>query len=244
MAITMLGRRAMALCLCVTALWVAGCASEPRNAQTDATIKTVAVVSMLEEDIHLRKLGLTVFNNDTRPIGRDMGLNRLAVQTVEARLRKARPEWLIVASDADSKALATQVARPTFNAFYPEGVKAELAAIAKRTNADALFVVVPTTRENAPPGRGVGALVRALPGMDPRLDIQAYVLLVLVDAKGEQITNRSTGNEGLRTLTASALGLSGDLTSLESGETRSRLVEAIQRQLVTALNTASGYMGY
>lgn len=244
MRITRLGKAVAAIGLSIAALLLAGCASEPRSVQTDAQIKTVAVISMLNEDIQLRKLGLTVFNNDARSLGRDLGLNSLAVKTIESRLRKSRPDWVIAAADADSGALAARVARPTFNAFYPDDVKIELAAIAKRTKADALFVVVPTTRDNAMPGRGVGAVVRALPGLEPKLEIQAYVLLMLVDSKGEQITNRSTGNEGIRMLPANAMGLSGDLASLESGNTRARLADAVRQQLVTALNAASGYMGY
>lgn len=244
MRITRLGKAAKAIAFSIAAMLLAGCASEPRNMQTDVQIKTVAVVSMLDEDVQLRKLGLTIFNNDARFLGRDLGLNRLAVKTIESRLRQSRPGWKIVAADVDSTALAARVARPTFNAFYPDDVKAELAVIAKRTSADALFVVVPTTRDNAMPGRGVAAVVRALPGLDPKLEIQAYVLLMLVDSKGEQITNRSTGNEGIRMLPARAMGLSGDLAVLESGNTRARLAEAVQQQLVAALNAASGYMGY
>jgi hypothetical protein len=242
MRFSTVGRLTTATLLSVAGLLSAGCANQPRTPSADVAIKKVAVVSMLDDAVHVRKFGLTVFNSEARPLG-DLDLNRLAVQTVEGRLRRARPDWVIVPSGTDPQALAVKAARPALN-FYPDEVSSELVAIAKRTEADALFLVIPLTEARMTPGRGVGALVNTTPGLESKLQLQAYVALRLVDAKGEQLSLGTTGKDWIIAVPANALGVSDDLATLESTNVRDRVSNALRRQLVNGLNTASSTMGY
>jgi hypothetical protein len=245
MSLVLSHRLVIRLVLSCSIAALTGCATTPpRDLAADASIKTVVVLSMLKDDAAIRKLGLTVFNNDEVALGERGAFNQLAVETVEARLRKARPSWSIVPSGANSVELAGKMERPAFAGDFTAKVKDDLAAIAQRTGADALFVVAEWQPANMP-GRGVGAVVRALPGLNPTVHLHTHVLLLLVDKQGQAITNRHGGDRALTTtLTASDMGLTGDLASLDAGDNRARMAAALRRQLVTSLDAASAAMGY
>lgn len=229
----------------VVAGLAAGCAAPTpvRDLQADAWIKTVAVVPMLKEDAQVRRLGLTVFNNDEAVVAAQAGFNQLAVATVEARLRQARPAWRIVQAQANSAELADKFASRVLTGSLTAKVQGDLAAIAQRTGADVLFVVGEGQRENLT-GRGVGAILRALPGVQPKLQVHAYVSVLMVDKQGELISGRSGGVKEVLFMPAADVGLSGDLVSLDVGDTRVKVMETLRQRLVTVLQVASESMGY
>lgn len=220
-----------------------GCASPvPRDVAADASIKTVAVVSMLRDDPEIRKIGLTIFGNDQRPLGKPGVFGPLAVQAIEARLRVARPGWAIVASGANSAELAAKMQRPSFGGGI-SAVKDDLIGIAQRTGADALLVLAEFENPNMP-GRGVGAVVLAPPGLTPKLRLHANVSLLLVDRQGEILIGRGGGVAAAPQLPASELGLSADLATWNDADKRGRLVGALKREMLAALESASRSMGY
>lgn len=240
----LLRRTVVRLALMCSMAALAGCATQPpRDLAADASIKTVAIVSMLYDDARIKKLGLTVFNNDEATLGERGVFNQLAIETVEARLRRARPGWSIVPSGANSTELAAKMERPAFGADFTGKVKDELAGIAQRTGADALVVVAEWQPANTH-GRGVGAVVRALPGLKPTVEIHTHVLVILVDKRGEAIINRHGGHQAQAILPAGDMGLTGDLASLGVGDNRARMAAALRRQLVASLDAASAAMGY
>lgn len=225
------------------ALLLAGCASTQRTQQTDENIKTVAVVSLLQENAPMVRLGLTVFNNDATTLPQGGALNRIALGTIETRLRAARPAWVIKDSGADPVALGDKLRKGgmSFGGGFTSNVKEDLVAITRKTGADALFVIVDTTSENAP-GRGVGMVLRALPGLSPRAILHSRVLLILVDKNGNEVTNRNASIEVSKP--ASELALTGDLDSLDRADNRAKISQLLQQQLPVGLNAAAGYLGY
>jgi hypothetical protein len=232
----------MALALGLATLLGCASPSPPRDAAADASIKTVAVVSMFGDDPEVRKIGLTVFGNDQRPLGEPGVFGALAVQTMEARLRAARPNWAIVASGASSAELAAKMRRPSMGGGI-SSVKDDLIGVARRTGADAVLVLAEFENPNYV-GRGVGAVVTAPPGLAPRLRLHANVSLLLVDARGEVLIVRNGGALPNAQLQASELGLGADLALLNDADKRARLVAALKREMLAALAAASSSMGY
>jgi hypothetical protein len=220
---------------------VTGCASTARTPQADASIKTVTVVSMLHEDAPIARVGLTVFNNAVTRLPQGGSLNKIATETIEARIRTARPSWEIKPSGVDSVALSAKFRQGgTSWTSHTGKVKDDLVAIARKTGSDAMLVVSDMTLENSP-GRGVGVVLRALPGTKPTVTIHAHVMLQLVDRDGNEITNRTGDNI---VVPASQLGLTDDLASVDSGNNREKLTEAMRRQLAESLAKSAAHMGY
>jgi hypothetical protein len=227
-------------------VWIAlvttlsGCASAPRTIDSDKGIKKVAIVSMLDENAPIVHVGLTAFNNDHATIDQHGELNRIATDTIEQRLHTARPDWAIVPVAPDP-ALATKSGSGIPWTSFTGNVKEDLQRIARDNDADLVFAVVTTTRENSP-GRGVGIWMRAL-SKDSlgTVLVHAHVLLVLVDRNGTEITNRSGPDADLK---ASELGLNYDLSSLKDLQVQQRVNAALREQLRVALTQAAKNMGY
>jgi hypothetical protein len=222
------------------AVLLSACASGPRSAALDKDVKKVVIVSMLEENAPVIHVGLTVFNNDRTTVPQHGELNRLASSVVEQRLHAARPEWMIVAMKPD-EALAKKNNGSVSWSGFTGNVKGDLQRIARDNDADFIFAVVDTTRENSS-GRGVGIWLRAIrkESLGSAL-VHAHVLLVLVDKSGNEVTNRS-GSDG--SVPASDLGLNYDLSSLKDSQVEARVSVAMRTQLSKALSEAAQSMGY
>lgn len=220
-----------------------GCAGAARRTvDTDAAIRSVAVVSLLQEDVPVQKIGLTVFNNDARTVPMSGELNKIAVAVVESRLKVARPAWVVKPSNADGAKLSQKFGGAGISWSSHTGtIKSDLAALANSAGVDALFVVIDTALENER-GKGVGVVLRALPGMEPSALIHANVLVVLVDRSGNEITNRI--GSGSTTTRASELGLTVDLGSLGQPEVQKALQEQWRAKLSANTTMAMERMGY
>jgi hypothetical protein len=219
---------------------LSGCASAPRNMESDKGVKKVAVVSMIEENAPVVHVGLTVFNNDHTTVDQHGELNRIATDVIEQRLRAARPEWTVVPVQSN-EALAKKSASgiPLFS--FTGNVKEDLQRIARDADADLVFAVIDVTRENSF-GRGVGVWTRALSKDSVgRALVHAHVLLVLVDRNGAEITNRGGSDANVL---ASELGLNYDLSSLKDPQVQERVSASMRKQLGVALTEAATNMGY
>ena len=224
----------------VFAILLSGCASAPRTIEADKGVRKVTVVSMLKEEAPVVHLGFTVFNNDRTTVDQHGELNRLATQLIEQRLHAARPDWIVVPVHSN-QALAQKSAIGTRWMSSTGNVKEDLQRVARDTDADLVFAIVDTTRENSP-GRGMGIQMRAL-SKDSlgSAQVHAHVLLVLVDKNGTEITNRSGSDAKVN---ASELGLNYDLSSLQDTQVQQRVSEALREQLRVALTEAARSMGY
>jgi hypothetical protein len=230
----------LALASIALAVLLCGCASAPRSIESDKNVKKVAIVSMLQENAPVVHVGFTVFNNDRTTVDQRGELNRLATEVIGERLRNARPQWAVVPVQPNQE-LAKKSASGTPWITFTGNVKEDLQRIARDADADLVFAVIDTTRENSP-GRGVGIWMRAVSkdSLGNAL-VHAHVLLVLVDRNGTEITNRSGSDANVP---ASELGLNYDLSSLEDPQVQQRVSAAMRKQLGTALTEAARNMGY
>jgi hypothetical protein len=226
--------------LIAASILLSACASTQRSPEIDKNVKRVAIVSMLEENAPVAHIGLTVFNNDRAFVAQYGELNRIAISVIEQHLHVERPEWTILPIKPDDALTKKNNGSVSWSGFTGN-VKEDLQRIARDNDADLVFAVVDTRRENSN-GRGVGVWLRATSkdSLGNAL-VHAHVLLVLVDKNGNEITNRS-GADG--NVPASELGLNYDLSSLKDPQVQERVSTAMRAQLRQALSTAVKYMGY
>lgn len=236
------GRRmtsSLAASIALAAL-LTGCASAPRTLETDKGVKRVAIVSMLQENAPVVHIGLTVFNNDRTTVDQRGELNRVATSVIEQRLHAARPDWKIVPVPLDPALVKKSNGAIPWTSFTGS-VKEDLQRIARDADADLVFAVVDTTRENST-GRGVGISTRSLTRDSAGMAlVHAHVLLVLAGRDGIEITNRSGADV---TVPGTELGLNYDLSSLKDPQVQERVSAALRKQLEVALNGAAAHMGY
>lgn len=227
--------------LVVIAALFTGCAAlPPRTAQDDKDIKTVAIVSLLEENTPVMHVGLTVFNNDFATVDQRGALNRTAQEVLAQRLRAARPGWNVVEVKPDP-ALAKKLNSGSPWVSATDRVKDELQASARDTGADLVFAIIDTTMENVP-GRGMGIRTVGFTRTSAlTAHIHAHIKLVLLDKNAQAIRFGGGPNSSMP---AADLGLNYDLSSLKDPTVEQRVAEAIRKQLATAITAAATSMGY
>jgi hypothetical protein len=221
---------------------VAGCASAPRTSADDQTVHKVAVLSLLDEQTPVSRVGLTVFNNARESIDQRGTLNAFANEVLEKRLHAARPNWTVVQADADAKGLAKKNEGPAWTSFTGR-ISGDLQQIAQHSGADLMFVAIDTTLENSL-GRGVGVWMRTISlSSVTNAHLHTHVLLVLVDRDGKELARYSAA-DGDKTVDAKSLGLSYDLSTLQQPNVKERVSEALHQQLAQGLTQAARGMGY
>lgn len=216
-----------------TALLLAACAA-PRTAQDDAAVRSVAVVSLLDESGPVRRLGFTVFGNARDGIPQDGKLKQVAVDTVRQRLAGTRPQWTVKAADLD----------------LPGGAKpnagsntAALAALAARMGVDQIFVLEDTIGQNLP-GQGVGLTFRTMGDKAGPMMVHAYIGLVVLDRNGKELVRRSAIRNNPQMTPETELGLRPDLSNLGDPKVRETVSQALQRRLKGAIEEAMERAGY
>ena len=228
---------------------LAACTAPPKRSQADdAAIRSVAVVSVLDEKTPVHRIGLTVFNNKTVVIDQTGVLNDFAMSTVEATLRKARPSWEIKDARAAVPALTARNLAWSLSRSWGSHVgkiSSELGALATQLGVDAVFVVI-DYQGDKPPAPSVGAYARTM-SLNSLNDfvVHADVLLVLVNQKGEQITYRGAErNTTYLSTPAVALGLDYDMSSLSTAEGDRMIRRMSQERLRAVLERAAQHLGY
>ena len=215
---------------------LAGCASKPRTAQEDSKIKSVAIVSAMDEQIKVRKLGVTVFGNIQQSVNMNGLLKSTASDVLNERFRTSRPAWVVKAAEHDSAALAAKLSGPTLSLTTLTGrISNELRAIAASADVDALFVVIDDAPGNYP-GRGVGVVAR-----DDQATLHTYVHLLLVLRNGEEIYLDGGGN---RAVPLQSLGISPDLATLKDPNVQARVSSVLAGELRTRLQAITRKYGY
>jgi hypothetical protein len=227
----------------VSCTLVACAAPVKRTSADDQSIRSVAVVSLLNEKTTVDRIGLTVFNNKSVLIDQSGVLNNVAIAAVEGSLRAARPAWEMKDARREVAALVERKnAAGTSWTSAVSSISGELASLANRLNVDAMFVVVDHNLENMP-GRGVGARLRTLSVNSVRdITVHAVTLVVLVDRSGKEVTNRWA--TPFQTLPAAELGIDYEMSVLATPEGQQRLRSLMQQRLQTSLTAATAAMGY
>ena len=233
------------LCALVATL-LCGCAAPAiRTPEIDKSVKSVAVISLLDEQTRVERIGLTAFNNKAVVIDQTGTLNGLAIDTIEATLRASRPTWVL--KDARSEVGAMLAAKKAGGTSWSSQVSAfqkELAELGKKLDVDLMFVVVDFNLENSP-GRGVGVRLRTMSlSSVSEATVHSVCLLVLVDRNGKEIMNRWGGPATYAKIPAASLGLDYDLSAIDSPETKEKLKALMRERLKASLSSSSGAMGY
>lgn len=219
--------------IAVAGLLLAGCTA-PRTLQDDASVRSVAVVSLLDESGPVRRLGLTVFNNNQGAVDQDGKLKQVALATVRQRLKSARPQWAVKSGDIDVKAAGKRSASDN---------AAALAELARRLDVDQLFVLEDSTSENYP-GRGVGVTFRAVGGDPGGVMVHAFVTLVVMDRQGKVLVARGATRNNPQQVPNSELGLRSDMGTLNDPTVKERVSQALQRRLAASVEEAMTRAGY
>lgn len=236
-------RRRITLGMLVIVSFLTACAYPPRTVSDDAAIRTVAVLSTLDEVAPVRRIGITVFNNKDTTADQGGALGKAAVGAAERRLASARPTWTFRDATAESAALRAKYADKGFWVPDRKQLPADLAQIATRLNADALFLIEGRSNENMP-GRGVGVI-----GRNPfsfstlkTATVHAHLSVALVGRDGKDINGRSAYPFSL--IPAAELGLTYELDTLDDPSVKERLGRALATEAEKAVNEALGRLGY
>ena len=223
-----------------------GCAaSSIRTPAIDSPIKSVAVVSLLDEKTRVERIGLTVFNNKAETVDQTGSLNAFAIDTVEESLRQSRPGWKLKDGRAEIQSLlAAKKAGGTSWNSQVSAFQKDLAAVAKKLDVDLMFVVVDFAPENTP-GRGVGVRLRTM-SLSTLNDatIHAVCLLVLVDRNGNEVTNRWGSQTAIAKIPAGEIGIDYELSNVADPEMQAKLKSLMRERLKASLEAAAKNMGY
>ena len=227
--------------LAVAAAWalvgLAGCASPPRTPDMDKEVRRVAVLSLMEEQNPVQRLGLTIFDANTGHLDQRGQLNPWAITQVEQRLRRARPQWAIVDGRPESAKLGTVRER--------DDLSERVAAVAQRLGVDQVFVVYDVRYDNWI-GQGVGLFIRTI--SKERLgdaSVYAMVRVAVYDRNGKYLLSRGSAETSrFYRVPAVNLGLNYDMSAMDRPEVRAKVQAVLELQLGRVLEESLTSAGY
>jgi hypothetical protein len=223
-------------------LLLVGCTAA-RTLQDDATVRSVAVVSLVDESASIRRLGLTVFNNNEAIVDQDGKLKQAAVDTVIQRLKSARPQWVVKVGDMDRNGVGGLDHKSSAGRRSASDNVNALVDLARRLDVDQLFVVEDTAGENNP-GHGVGITFRAITGDPGTVMVHGFVALVVMDRNGKVLVTRGAINNNPQPVPNTELGLRSDMSTLSDSKVKENVSLALQRRLKASVEEAMTRAGY
>ena len=213
--------------LVVAAVFVAGCTTTPPQPDSYSnSIRSIGLLSTLPADAKAVRIGLTVFNNDSRQISMSGEPTAIVLSEIEARLSKSKQNWVL-----------QRISASALNASTSE---TSLAAVAKSAGVDAVLAVL-ETRHDAGGGSGVGVFVRALPGLKPYVVPHGVISIWIIDKNGNRLASVATGVENQR---PKDIGFSGDMKELDDLATLLRVKQAIREALHASTVELMVRLGY
>jgi hypothetical protein len=120
-----------------------GCSTAPIYLEPaqKSQIKRVGVISLLPSSMPVSKIGITVFNNETKMLPVENRFNEAARKGTEDALRNSGKEVIQVEVDAQAMAKKIRSAAIIFNS-RAEMIEAELLEIIKKNKLDAVALVL------------------------------------------------------------------------------------------------------
>lgn len=188
-------------------LGLSACAGGPVKPGADQQIRSVAILSLLNEEPPYASVGLTVFNNRSKPINTEGKLAEATEGTIRSRLQIARPQWQVkpLADTSAIRAVLKDKPAMRFKQQTDIGrIESLLPDLAARSGVDAVFVVAPLWMDFIGDA-GVGVLSR----VQQEAKLVAAVRLTLVSSTGAELVSRdSYFNETLKKVPAGGMAYS------------------------------------
>ncbi len=130
----------------VAAMVLAGCATQAVPPAAKSSIRNVAIISLIGDQIQFEKSGMTVFEGDLKAANFEWGIDRLASQAVEDRIRRANPGITVTRLGYDPAVLAGIYDREPVNLLGreyadPSRVESPLRGIVAGQPVDTLLLV-------------------------------------------------------------------------------------------------------
>lgn len=171
-------------------LALAACALEPKLDQTRReSIRSAAVVSLIGDEVHLNKIGFTVFQNDNRSQRVDWKADEDAERALGTLLLSRNVRLAPAHYDA-AKLSSTVYKSAAFEPFVdPKRIEPELREIANRTSADVIILVANGSYTKGPVNYEGAGLYTQGHLWKERIPISPYLALSLfiIDAKTLQV---------------------------------------------------------
>lgn len=220
-----------------------GACATPKASERDASFKTVAVLSLIDEKARIARIGLTAFNNESKFLNLEGRCNDTIQASVADRLHRLRPGWKVVPA-ATVPELSVAKMADTYQGYFRSSVGPDIAAVARASGADAVFVVGPNFY-SATPVMGAGLVLRTLSLTEVQsAAMYATIRVSLFDAGGNELGSALAGDDFVGGMSASSLGLTYDLSTLDSPATHERVVAALLKQMETAVGSSLRFLGY
>lgn len=224
---------------------VAGCASAPQHlSESQANIKSIAIVSVVPDRVNLEKTGLTVFNNQASQIDMGSSVTDTIYAIARKRIQLAHPGWQVKAVDYDKGALLGKARSAGLLLRSPTAnMSDELAALAKKNDVDAILVVV--SYRDASHGYDDGITVRLHTlnlSTIQHAYVRAIVNVAIVDRLGA--INVSGDGGAVTKLDAEGLGLKYELKENDLPVIQEKLKDAAISNLQNSMEDAFKAIGF
>lgn len=220
---------------------LAGCASPPRSAAADLSIHSVAIVTAVSEDVPLQRIGLTIFNNDYKLLPMKGELNAHIEKIASERLAASRPDWTVKRAGTDPGALSAKIHQVWNSWGSKDGpLSDQLPGIAQLADVEALLVIEEARSDTA---SGVSVVMRALPGLEPRVGANVVLRASLVDRQGHVLSSRFIYSVS-PAVAAKDLGMNDQLSTALDPVIADRLRHMLKTSVSTSLQNGLSELGY
>jgi hypothetical protein len=238
-------RRTLLLGAASGTLLLGGCgATVPkRDAQADAGIRNVLVVSMLHPEVRVYFHGFTVFGNEAKTFTPSRPLGVSIDEAVVSQLRRARPQWNVSALTDRTKIDDAVRSKPVIGSFQePDARTATRGLFASRSDLD-LVVAISASSEyfGELPGASLAAMFNAKASFAPR----ANVRVMLIDRAGNVLAQRVIhwANDQ-RELEKFAVAVPFDALAITTDVQRRQATDSVLGYTIGALGWVLNEMGY
>ena len=228
-------RQRLMFVLLMVVMLLGGCSQAPISSEAASSIRRVAIVTLIPEEINVSRIGFTVFNNKQVSLNLGGELGNTADLVTRQRLFVSRKGWTVVPITYDRKSLLDGVQRKTLvMSLSVERVRSELAELAQKNNLDAL-VVFTSASYDRPAGQGLGVWMRTFTSNVSDATVHANISVVIVRSDGS-FAGSAHGQEA-RSMKASELGLNYELDFVAPGfDGRERVKQEVLKTLESAIN--------
>ena len=222
-------------------VFLSGCSQAPISSEAASSIRRVAIVTLIPEEITISRIGFTVFNNKYVNLNLDGALEKTVDLVTRKRLSTTRKDWTVVPISYDRQTLIARVQRRTLvMSLSVERVRSELVELAQRNNLDALIVLTSASYDR-PAGNGLGIWMRTFTSNVSDVTVHANISVVIVKKEGA-FAGSAHGQE-TRMVKASELGLNYELDFVATeGDGRERVKREVLMTLENAINNRIGEM--